>query len=237
MKHLLTLITLAVGFSAMAQTLEHEYPAGVALTYAKVNQNEGVYYSYAAATKTCTIYSLSHTLIKSVVFQISETDGTLSQVSKVLFNTDGSNFEFLVIAGKKLHIIGDDGAVTKTISAVSGSTGIYGYPVNTVNGTKLIVYSYHPNGNVHSVYSLSGQLFLGKKEVGAETLAPYPNPANDIIAIAKPTDAAKLTVFDTEGKAMEVIELQSGLLNVATYPTGIYYYDIDGKYTGKFIKE
>jgi len=69
----------------------------------------------------------------------------------------------------------------------------------------------------------------------------YPNPAADILKVNCPY-AGRLSVYDSQGKEIAVVNIDSGTitLNVANYYPGIYFINIitkEGNYVAKFLKQ
>lgn len=236
MKKWISICLIIAGMAVKAQTLEHTYNSPV--YYSKVGDNAAVYFTYSSATKTCDIYSMDHSLIKSVVLKINEPNATVLNVSKLLINNT-ADFE-LIALGASIYVISENGDVIKTIPAAPSSSSLYGFLQNTINGPKLIAVStLQSSGNVYSVYSLSGTLYLGKKEIEEQEgfTSAYPNPANDFVIIPISNDADKVTVFNSEGKMVKEYNGNAGQIDIKMYPTGMYYYNINEKYAGKFVKE
>ena len=242
MKQIFTICLLLAGLVVKAQTLEHEYSTWVG--YAKVNSNEGVYYSYNQKLRIISIYNMNHSLIKSITANVSDTTLSCNNLSKVLINTNPTDFEFILSGGRSSYIIGDNGSILTTFSGKSNTLISSVYPINTINGAKLIVSYYDtPYYNPrYLIYSLIGT-FAGKKELTEDQtdLLPYPNPTQQLITLQlenKTTSLVQVSIYNITGQQVDNLLTQGNVLyDASKLSTGEYYYTENGKYSGKFVKQ
>lgn len=233
MRQIIIIILLLARLGVSSQTLEHEYLYGA--RYHKISDSEEVYSSPALAGVK--IYTSSHVLIKTIKMNVHDSNYIDFQpyyVSRKLFNTD-DKIELILIAHLNkspsttiTYIVDEDSKII--FSDTAGNVDIF----NSINGkAKMIL------GN--KVYSLSGVLTHKKEAVREENLyTPYPNPTQQYIMLKVENNTQNLvpiTILNYSGQIIDTILTQSDFkYDASALPEGIYFYSINGKFAGKFVK-
>lgn len=246
-KNLLFICLLLAGLTMKAQTLEHIYIPSV--SYTKVASNESYYYSYNSGLKQMIIYSSNHSLYKVVNIPIQDTMASIyTGFSKTMFNSD-NKIEFGVITsyvpvGGSYMVFNEDG--TQIFRRDSTSSAIF---YNTPTGAKMIINinNYTTNKSYSEIYSLTGTVFAGKKEIDPTStdILPYPNPTNNIIhliySMPEGMNTAKLIVNNLNGVTVKEFTVDRSfndiILQAGELPSGIYLYGLEGEVMKKFIIE
>ncbi len=109
-----------------------------------------------------------------------------------------------------------------------------------------VVYTKYPTDYNYSykmdIYSLGGTVPVNYGSLKSTELAsPYPNPAETVINLTYKLDGNQSTlmrIYNSNGQLFEQKQINSAfdriLLNVQSYPSGIYYYEYNGV-SNKFI--
>lgn len=114
------------------------------------------------------------------------------------------------------------------------------------NGNKvlcLIFWRDGTNTSYYDIYSFVGN-YSGNNQVQANSgsMIPYPNPSRDNIYLTfeEVKNVSSIRIFDVNGRMIERIPVGNGttefLLDVHSYPDGVYFYEIDGRTQSFMVK-
>jgi len=246
--HILITPLLIAGMNLLAQPVfEKTYSESANICY--LESKGQVYYSMDVVNKQCLIYTLDHSLIKSIPLPTPEGYylADIQYVSEQLFNSDDL-LELVYIYSKyvpttgsyyytfETKLINENGTVLETFPG-AGFTSV----IETIEyGRKFLVYEYNysviPYRTYTHVYSLPQ---TGTKSTAQTLYAPgmgnpYPNPANDQVYIPielpEGTSSAQLILFNLNGEVVLSYPLTSSekqiLLPARQMDPGTYLYSI-----------
>lgn len=250
MKTRLFLFMLVLATSAAkAQNLEHIYnitEGESVIKSSRLSPTETVYSYWNYKTKTLSIYNTAHLLTKTIVANITDSLLTIaSDVSKTLFNSNDS-IEFIVANTSGFYIINEDGSVKFHAGIPNNKSSVIHQILSTDQGAKLMLM--HKDYDTASkkidisikIYDLEGDLVLGKKEAdlkGAKRNG-YPNPSMSYIVIPNEGTQSVLSIYSTNGQLIDELKITGDhTYNTTALPVGIYIYNLNGEYSGKFVKE
>lgn len=239
MRNLLLVFIALFAFTAKGQiNLEHTYNSNLS------GYSENVYFTTDSASGVIDIYDLNHTLIRSCTLANYQPDlyriGGIQFLSKGLFNTDTSNFEFILMLVDKVTYQSYSQVRSETGTLLSPSTPSSMYVLKTAQGAKLIVRFYVGiYKNDVRIYSLPGQ-YVGLKEQHSNMpeATPYPNPAVDRVNLPAQRNS-EINVFDMSGKIVEQGKVQGDVyeMELQEVPSGMYIYNSTAGDRGRFIKQ
>lgn len=262
MKKILAIFVMIFAVIAVKAQINLEYTFPTSSVYA-FNTSNNTYYSilYSTGIK---IYNSDYSLYKFIPitppdgYKISL--GAATYFSDKVFNTD-SKIEFLINftlsaavtvstfnLNAVLQLYNEDGQLLKDFGTAMALYGSVFKQISGVSKLQIAKTTYDsstsPATYVYSndIYSLSGSLPSGVVELSDANLAPaYPNPSNSIVNLSVPKNidgVAKMRIFNTGGKLIEEKQVDGlfdkVLLNVSTYPAGIYIYECN-KVSNRFI--
>lgn len=263
MKSLLLLPLLLFLLRADAQiTLENTYPVAF-------NNNTGSsfgldYYSYFGykyfyvnnAANTITIYNLNHSVNRVITIPAQPTAYSVSYLTTQLFDTDSTDFEYIVesgaVTGTKVY--DENGAVLLQADSFFLWDGGYNSPtgklmqpiMNTNNGTKMLLTKIDqlltkifalpgmlpcpPCGNL----SVSPPLSAGDSELFQGLSEPFPNPANGAVRIdyqlPEGTDSGEIVFYDLTGQEVKRVRVDRNFawieMDTAELAAGTYSYQL-----------
>ncbi|MES2691783.1 MAG: T9SS type A sorting domain-containing protein [Bacteroidota bacterium] len=245
---LLFLLFLLTASGAIAQTLENTYSLSAdesTLTNHRLSSTETAYAHWNAKAKTLSVYNTAHALIKTIVAAIPDTFSVASDVSRKLFNNNDS-IEFIVGYARALYIINEDGSVKFQEGVPNNKSTLYYQMLSTDLGTKLMIghkdYDTASKTTAYSykIYDLEGDLVLGKKEAdlkGAKRNG-YPNPSMSYIVIPNQGTQSVLSIYSMNGQLIDELKITGDYTyNTTALRFGMYIYNLNGEYAGKFVKE
>lgn len=263
MKRLLLLPLLLFLLRADAQiTLENTYPVAF-------NNNTGSsfgldYYSYLGykyfyvnnAANTITIYNLNHSVNRVITIPAQPTAYSVSYLTTQLFDTDSTDFEYIVesgaVTGTKVY--DENGAVLLQADSFFLWDGGYNSPtgklmqpiMNTNNGTKLLLTQINQLST--KIFALPGMLPcppcgnlagpeppLSAGEDQQQGLSqPYPNPSTGSVHIAyelpEGQNSGEIVFYDVAGNEVKRLRVdrnfQDIILTTSDLSAGTYYYQL-----------
>ena len=249
MKKIFTFLAMVlITINSFTQTFEYQYTGDFGQIY-QVADNEFVYGILDDSLKQFKIYSLDHSLIKTIyLIPDSAIHFYILNLSKTLFNSD-SKFELLykylyftpssAIMGIK--VLNEDGTILFTKYSDCDV-----YLFNTNQGSKMLL---SPTGGEHiiDVYSLYG-IVLESEEIRSKSDSRlFPNPSNDkvIINFNIPDNEKNLllSIYTISGQFIKQINIESTdnsiQVNVSEFKPGVYLYrihnDTFSTITNKFV--
>lgn len=247
-KFILQFVLVLVSCASYGQyTLEKNYVNLV--SYTKVDDNNYKFVEFDSAQLKINIYSLNHTLEKTLYLPSTPSGQRLNGclfITRYTFNKD-DNYEYALNYINKINynpvcvICNEDGSTIMQIQ------GVY-FPdiFNTPAGTKMLAYSY--TDHTTKVYSLPGTLPQSVKEVNKDNNENnvFPNPAMDVVVIKHNLplsgSSAELIVTDVNGKPVKTInaDLSTDVIRVNTsdMTNGMYFYTLSAGTvvrTGNFL--
>ena len=239
----LVLFTVQLAFT---QTFEYQYTGDYGTIY-QVAENEYVYGILNSPLQQFSIYSMDHTLIKTIQLTPDSVIGfQFLNLSKTLFNND-SKFELL-------YNYQTNNPNSRTgVKVVDEDANVLFYePVdwaitlkNTDQGAKMIL-SYEAQ-EIIKVYSLYGTMFNVDEKSFDHTSRLFPNPSSGKVKIDFNVPANEpnlvLSIYTIDGKLINQLNVSSKLtplqLDVSTLNPGVYLYRIHNDSfsttTSKFI--
>jgi hypothetical protein len=233
-KIFISLTLVAIIANTYAQTLEHQYSGSYGQIY-QVAENEFVYGLINQTLKQCMIYSMDHSLIKTInLIPDSATGFSIINLSKTLFNDD-PKFEVFYHYAYMDNIwhhgfkeVNEDGT---DLFAKYGSWECSFY--NTNQGSKMILNSKDGSPLVE-VYSLMGTV-LESGEINSQTNSLlFPNPSkNKVTIIADIPENEQnlvLSVYSVNGQEVKEVSIRVKNkpieINVSDLSPGVYLYRI-----------
>jgi hypothetical protein len=237
---LLLLFTVQLTFT---QTFEYQYTGDYGAIY-QVAENEYVYGILNYTLRQFSIYSLDHTLIKTIQLTPDSIIGyQYVNLSKTLFNSD-SKFELVynyqANSTYGVRVVDEDGNVLFFEPDAWGVT-----LKNTDQGAKMIL-SYVTR-EIIKVYSLYGTVFKVDEKNPDYISHLFPNPSSDKVKIDFNVPGNEpnlvLSIYTIDGKLINQLNISSKLtplqLDVSTLDPGVYLYRIHNETfstpTNKFI--
>ena len=239
-KILLGLIMLATVATMNAQIeLEHVFEGRMYLQYRSYWQQVGMddYYVIFDDNGSRYVYNINMELVFSAkdftnIFakNVFTTDGRICYLAYVE-NAAGVNYLNDAI------IFDTDGNIIKTILNVY--TEPYPFLLKMRDGYKLIVYIKNlvTNNYETHIYSCpgNGETATNVQNVPAKVKRnAYPNPATDLVTLPYDANGAtSMKIYDMQGKLVERKFLdknkQELQLNVKDYPSGMYFFKVNGE--------
>jgi len=233
MKKLITLFVLSFMISKLlnAQILEHQYSGDAGSIY-QVGTNEYVYGFYDISNKQFNLYSLNHTLIKTInILPSSCTSFSIVNVSKTLFNND-SKYEITYVFSSTttgLKVINEDGNVLLNEDSCSAA-----YIRNTNLGTKMLISNF--TSKILKVYSLTGQVYGKISEFANDNIYinAFPNPSKSNITISYEIpngyNNGDIVICNLNGVEMKRYKVDKNftdiLINTSDFASGTYLYKV-----------
>jgi hypothetical protein len=247
--------------------LEQSYVDNQGLSIIELENSGKKYLQYDLSNQILRLYNLDHSIFKTInIPSLLPTNQNISicYITENLFNTDnlieilcrknqwsptGSN------ANGSIKIINENGNVLfsadSMLAVEQRSTTYFGYNdkssfiYNTLNGTKMILYSCQISNKGFKVYSLPGTLpcdacdgqlagIIKNNSSTFEISKPYPNPSSSEIIIpyilSKNDIEGKIEIFDINGKILRVFNVDNTFNNLVIdtkeFSAGTYYYSL-----------
>lgn len=186
-----------------------------------------------------------HTTLKTV--NDNDNDHYLIAIAKNVFSTDGKIYR-LVQDNGSIYIIDENGNAFQELTFEHAIYTSRILLVKVANQYKLLIYEEYYNGVEEGsfvyVYSCPGN---GEATTSVENVPAkvkrnaYPNPATDLVTL--PYDAngsTSMKIYDMQGKLVERKFLdkskQELQLNVKDYPSGMYFFEVNGE-SNSFVVE
>ena len=229
MKKIYVLIVLIFfTVQSYSQTFEYRYTGDEGCIF-QVTENEFVYGIISTPLKEFYIFSLDHTLLKTIHLNDSLVQVIEYHLSKTLFNND-SKFELVykwLSSSYHVSVVNEDGTIL-----LSKDNAIWYKLYNTDEGAKMLI-SYYPSNYV-DVYSLYGTI-LEKSEINSTSNSlPFPNPSNDYVNINYEIPRSErnlvLCIYNVNGQRVKEININSEekyiKVNVSGWIPGVYNYKI-----------
>jgi hypothetical protein len=228
--------------------LEHTFTSNYQGISWFITDTKGImYYTSDTIANQITFYNEDYSVYKNVI--IDRPVGYTMLIvlaSEQLFNTNNS-IEFICAFWKgflsKIKIYDENATLIRDF----GSYNYMAYPYLVSKGTKnkLVIKANTKNPSlqlIDEVYSLPGSLPTNiSKSKYLNISKAYPNPSNTNICIPftlKNGRSSVMRIYDLYGQLMDQKPIDSSftqiLLNVGSYPSGIYFYEYDG-ITDKFV--
>ena len=227
-----------------SQTFEHKYTGDNGQIY-QVAENEFVYGIENNSLKQFNIYSLDHSLIKTINL-IPDTLNYFDEfhLSRTLFNAD-EKYELLYTCFypdvEFVKVLNEDGTLLLDQQDVHEFC-FY----NTNQGTKLLLSSYnHPDPGNIDVYGLPGKYYNSVKLNQNPESFLFPNPVSDNLTITYESMRNEkeliLSIYSSNGQFIRQIQLnpqqKTIQVNVSALSSGLYFYTINnGNITTKPVK-
>lgn len=255
MRHTLTLALLLIGMSLFAQPVfEHTFSESA--SYIKLENLGEVYYSMDVVNKSCLIYDMNHTLLKSI--NLPTPDGyyltDIQHLSENLFNQD-ELLELVYIYSKyntefyyytyETRLINENGSEVISIPQGVGYTSV----IEMQTGKKFLVYEYDysviPYQTKTHVFSLPE---ASTKSVSSSLTNlqenAYPNPADKLInipvSLPEGVNLGSLDLMDMNGRKLMSFPVTGGIRNVilptSQLQSGTYLYQLNAN-TGERVTE
>lgn len=240
MKKIILLAVIFIMFTrySQCQTFEHQY-SGLASIF-KTDVNEYVYGVSLSGGTQYNIYSMNHTLIKTI--NLSTAASGIINLSKILFNTDNKYELTYQYSGGVKIVNEDDVALLDEVGA--GYASFF----NTDQGAKMLTVFYSPAKT--NVYSLVGQvLSVPKNGDDIIEVSSFPNPANNNITISYSIPVGffegDLVIYNVIGAEIKRYKVDRHFnnvhINTSEFSSGTYFYKIISNnvesQTNKFIIE
>lgn len=233
---------LKVGFT---QTFEYQFSGELGKIF-QVSDNEYVYGIMERPPWQFSIYSLDHTLIKTIPLAPIDSgySYTFYHLSKTLINDD-QKYELIYNSqnntGFAVNVINDDGTL---LFHEPGAWGVSLF--NTDAGAKMIL-SYVDDQTFVKVYSLYGKVLKAEELNSFSETNLFPNPSFGKVEIEYSVPSGEsdltLTIYTLDTKFIRDYPISSNekriIIDVSGFRAGIYLYRIHNNHystgTKKFI--
>lgn len=191
----------------------------------------------------------------AIARNVFTTDGKICRLVKAYEAiSDGSLAGNYYYVDRGIYIIDEDGNTIQKLTSDQNNVDEFNVDallIKVANQYKLLIteYYYRYNTNENSgeyvyVYSCPGN---GETTTSVENMPAkvkrnaYPNPATDLVTLPyDANDATSMKIYDMQGKLVERKFLdkskQELQLNVKNYPTGMYFFEVNGE-SNSFIVE
>lgn len=221
-----SLVWIFCVINSYSQTFEYRFPGDDGCIF-QVAENEFVYGLISLSLKEFNIFSLDHSLLKTIPLNDPVNQVNQFHLSKTLFNSD-SKFELVYkFSINNVTVVNEDGTVLLSKDDVAWYK-LY----NTNEGAKMLITYY--TSNYVDVYTLYGIVLESSEINSTSNSLPFPNPSNDYVninyEIPKSERNLVLHIYNANGQLITKTNVNSEdkyiKVNVSNWIPGVYSFQI-----------